>query len=36
MDIRLAISSLAEVETDCLAVVLLDHGDKQKPAPRAP
>ena len=34
MDIRLALSSLAEVETECLAVVLLDHGDKQKPAPR--
>ncbi|HST77733.1 MAG TPA: M17 family peptidase N-terminal domain-containing protein [Verrucomicrobiae bacterium] len=34
MDIRLVISSLAEAETECLAVVLLDHGDKQKPAPR--
>jgi leucyl aminopeptidase len=34
MDIRLITSSLAEVETECLAVFALDHGDKQKPAPK--
>ncbi len=34
MDIRLIASSLADVETECLAVFALDHGDKQKPAPK--
>ena len=34
MDIRLIASSLAEVATECLTVFALDHGDKQKSAPR--
>jgi len=34
MEMRLVLSSLAAVETECLAVFALDHGDKQKPAPR--
>ena len=34
MDIRLIVSNLAEVETECLAVFVRDDGDKQKPLPR--
>lgn len=34
MDIRLIVSSLAEVETECLAIFVRDDGDKQKPLPR--
>jgi leucyl aminopeptidase len=34
MEIRLTASSLAEVNTECLTVFALDHGDKQKPAPK--
>jgi leucyl aminopeptidase len=34
MDTRLIISGSADVETECLAVFVLDHGDKQKPAPK--
>jgi leucyl aminopeptidase len=34
MDTRLIISGLADVETECLAVFVLDHGDKQKPQPK--
>jgi leucyl aminopeptidase len=34
MDIRLIASSLAEVDAECLTVFALDHGDKQKPAPK--
>src|SRR6266852_9423563 len=34
MDTRLIVANIAEVETECLVVVALDHGDKQKPDPR--
>ncbi|HET9180900.1 MAG TPA: leucyl aminopeptidase [Candidatus Angelobacter sp.] len=34
MDIRLILSSLAEVETECLAIFVRDDGDKQKPLPK--
>jgi len=34
MDTRLIISGSADVETECLAVFVLDHGDKQKPQPK--
>jgi leucyl aminopeptidase len=34
MNIRLISSSLADVDSECLAVFALDHGDKQKPAPK--
>ncbi|MGE5324881.1 MAG: leucyl aminopeptidase [Actinomycetota bacterium] len=34
MDIRLIVSSLAEIEAECLAVFVRDDGDKQKPLPR--
>ena len=34
MDIRLIVSSLAEVETECLAIFVRDDGDKQKPLPK--
>ena len=34
MDTRLIISGPAGVETECLAVFVLDHGDKQKPVPK--
>src|SRR5260370_27986962 len=34
MDTRLIAANIAEVETECLVIVALDHGDKQKPDPR--
>jgi leucyl aminopeptidase len=34
MDIRLLSRSFAEVDSECLVVVALDHGDKQKNEPR--
>ena len=34
MDLRLITANLADVESECLVVVALDHGDKQKPNPR--
>jgi leucyl aminopeptidase len=34
MDIRLMTSSLADVDSECLVVFALDHGDKQKPVPK--
>ncbi|HWZ45986.1 MAG TPA: leucyl aminopeptidase [Candidatus Saccharimonadales bacterium] len=34
MDTRLIAANIAEVETECLVIVALDHGDKQKADPR--
>src|SRR5215472_9100420 len=34
MDTRLISRSFAEVDTECLVAVALDHGDKQKSAPK--
>src|SRR5215472_7721650 len=34
MDLRLISSSPAEVESECLVVLALDHGDKQKSEPK--
>jgi leucyl aminopeptidase len=34
MDTRLIVANIAEAETECLVVVAIDHGDKQKPEPR--
>ncbi|HZS27597.1 MAG TPA: leucyl aminopeptidase, partial [Candidatus Angelobacter sp.] len=34
MDIRLIAANFAEVETECLVAVALDHGNKQKSEPR--
>ena len=34
MEIKLAIANPADVETECLVAFALDHGDKQKPAPK--
>jgi leucyl aminopeptidase len=34
MELRLITANLADVETECLIAVALDHGDKQKPNPR--
>jgi leucyl aminopeptidase len=34
METRLLTANLPDVETECLVVFALDHGDKQKPAPK--
>jgi leucyl aminopeptidase len=34
MDTRLIVANFAEVETECLIVFALDHGDNKKPEPR--
>src|SRR5262249_52284109 len=34
MELKLITANLADLETECLITVALDHGDKQKPAPR--
>ncbi|HSM85751.1 MAG TPA: leucyl aminopeptidase [Candidatus Limnocylindrales bacterium] len=34
MDTKLIAAGLADVETECLVVFALDHGDKDKPAPK--
>jgi leucyl aminopeptidase len=34
MELRLITANLADVETECLIAMALDHGDKQKPNPR--
>lgn len=34
MDTKLVLGNPAEVDTECLVVIALDHGDKHKPAPR--
>ncbi|HYL92311.1 MAG TPA: M17 family peptidase N-terminal domain-containing protein, partial [Alphaproteobacteria bacterium] len=34
MDIRLLFANLREIETECLVVFALDHGDKQKNEPK--
>jgi leucyl aminopeptidase len=34
MELRLITANLADVESECLVVVALDHGDKQKAEPR--
>jgi leucyl aminopeptidase len=34
MELRLITGNLADLETECLIAVALDHGDKQKPNPR--
>ncbi len=34
METRLLTANLPDVETECLVVFALDHGDKQKPAPQ--
>jgi leucyl aminopeptidase len=34
MDTKLIVGNPSEVDTECLVVIALDHGDKHKPAPR--
>jgi len=34
MDARLIVGNVAEVETECLVIIAVDEGDKQKSAPR--
>ncbi len=34
MDTKLIIGNPADIETECLVVIVTDHGDKQKNEPR--
>ena len=34
MELRLIAADPSAVDTECLVAIVLDHGDKQKPAPK--